>query len=161
VRDIHSVKRLGLIYDQQTASAAEYTRWKMGQDPDMLDEFPDWRFVRMSDVETTRADHMAFEGEVRLKTDLAFWTRVNADFGVPWGPWGWGCGHDVEELDRDECEKLGLLRPGQKLQPVEREFNERLQASVEGWRPDQVATLKSAFGDQVEVRDGKVQWVAS
>ena len=22
-----------------------------------------------------------------------------SEFGVPWGPWGWGCGDDVEDVD--------------------------------------------------------------
>jgi hypothetical protein len=158
IRDIHSVGRLGLIYDQQTQSAAEFTRWKMGQDPDVLNEFPAWRFVRVSDVEKARVEHIPFEGEVRLKTDLDFWMSINEDFGVPWGPWGYGCGHDVEEVDRDEAEALGLIAPGQMLEPVEKDFNDRLEASVQDWRPDEVSTLEQAFGDQVVQDGGKLQW---
>jgi hypothetical protein len=158
VRDIRSVARLGLIFDQQKKSAAEFTRWKMGQDPDVLDEFPAWRFVRVADVAVPRAEHIAFEGQVRLKSDLSFWTRVNEDFGVPWGPWGFGCGHDVEEVDRDEAEALGLLKPGETVQPVEGEFNDRLEASVKDWDPASISTLKLAFGDQVKQVGDKLEW---
>ena len=154
LRDPASVGRLGLIYDQQTRSAAEYARWKMGQDADVLDEFPAWRFVRVIDVQTPRDFHAQFEGAVRLKTDLAFWTGVNADFGVPWGPWGWNCGHDVEDVDRAECEALGLLAPDERVEPVEKDFNERLEASVADMKPGVVEWLQEALGEKVEITDG-------
>lgn len=70
---------------------------------------------------------------------------------------------ELEDVDRAEAEALGLI---EKNAPVpsfdggsgEKDFNDGMEASVEGWSPYQISTLKSAFGDQVKERDGKVQW---
>jgi len=160
VRDIRSVERLGLIYDTQTRSAAEHARWTMGQDPDVLNEFPAWRFVRVQDVETARDEHAPFEGKVALKTDLDFWIGINQDFGVPWGPWGWGCGHDVEDVDRDEAEELGLIAPGAELEPAQADFNDRLQASMAGLSDELRAALEDSLGDAAHAEGEDLIWGA-
>ena len=158
MRDIRSAKRLGLIYDFQMQSAQEFARFKMGQDPDVLNEFPAWRFVRISDVKEPRAEHAPYEGQVRLKTDLDFWIRINQDFGVPWGPWGFGCGHDVEDVDRTEAESLGLLAADTVLQPAERDLNDKLQASVRGVPGELVQVLKDHFKSQIELDGDTLVW---
>jgi len=158
LKDITSERRLGLIYDVQTRSAQDYGYWQQGQDENVVDAFPAQRFIRERPVKEPRDFHTREEGVVRLKSDLAFWKGLNQDFGVPWGPWGWGCGHDVEDVDRDEAESLGLIEPGESARPVEQEFNEQLKASTEGLDPDVVDQLKSSFGDQVEIQDGTARW---
>ena len=62
----------------------------------------------MREVKTERESHIPFEDKVFLKSDPVWAEQINQDFEVPWGPWGWGCGHDVEDVDRDEAESLGL-----------------------------------------------------
>lgn len=156
--DITSERRLGLIFDVQTRQAHDYGYWKQGQDPAILDEFPAARFIRVITVKEPRTDHARFENEVRLKSDLNFWTSLNKDFGVPWGPWGFGCGHDVEDVDRTEAERLGLIQPGDVVKPVEQDFNDRLEAGTKGLDPDLVAKLKTELGDQIEEVDGALRW---
>jgi len=158
IKDIRTERRLGLIYDVQTRSAQDYGYWKQGMDADVLDAFPAQRFIRERESKEPRAWHTAHEGEVHLKSDLGFWKGLNHDFGVPWGPWGWGCGHDVEDVDREEAEALGLIAPGEEVSPVEQNFNEGLQASVEGLDPDMVDYLRSSFGEQVRVEEGVAKW---
>ena len=153
LKDITSQARLSVIFNTKVQQAQSYGYWKQGQDPDVLDAFPAQRFVREQDVEHARDKHAAFEGQVRLKSDLAFWLRINQDFGVPWGPWGWGCGHGVEDVSREEAEQLGLIAPGQAVKPVEKEFNERLQASTRGLAPEIKERLIKSFGEQVEYDD--------
>lgn len=159
IKDIRSQKRLELIFDTKTRQAHDYGYWKQGQDPDILDEFPAQRFIRIQPVKEPRDYHIQFEDQVRLKSDVAFWTIVNQDFGVPWGPWGWGCGHDVEDVARDEAESLGLLTPDQAVEPATEQMNERLEASTQNLDPDLLDMLRTAFGDQVEIRDDSIQWV--
>ncbi|MHB8520692.1 MAG: hypothetical protein ACYDH9_08030 [Limisphaerales bacterium] len=155
--DITSERRLGLIFDVQTTQANSFGFWKQGLDPDVLDAFPAMRFVRVQDVKEPRIWHEQFYGQAYLKTD-PIWVTINEDFGVPWAPWGWGCGHDVEDVSRAEAEDLGLLEPGQQISPPAADFNDRLEASTAGLDPDLVDKLKEAFGDQAEWGDGAVKW---
>ena len=163
IRDIQSEQRLALIFDTQTKAANDHGYWKQGQDPDVLDEFPAQRFIRVLDVKTPRQRHQEFEGEVRLKSDLEFWLSLNdpADggFGVPWGPWGFNSGMDVEDVDRAEAESLGLLEPGEKVEPVERDLNDHLEAGIRSLSPEMSDWLQSKLGDQVEISGGTVKWL--
>jgi hypothetical protein len=157
--DITSERRLGLIFDTQTRQANDYGYWRQGHDADVLDAFPAQRFIRVEDVKEPRSSHTQYEDQVYLKTD-PIWTRINEDFGVPWGPFAWGCGHDVEDVDRDEAEALGLIQPGERVQPDEKNFNENLQASTHGLDPDLLAKLQEEFGDQIRVEGDAIVWAA-
>jgi hypothetical protein len=151
--DIAAEKRLGLIFDVKTRQANDFGFWKQGMNPDVLNEFPAMRFIRVRDVKEPRELHERFQDQVYLKTDPIWWLEINHDFGVPWGPWGWGCGHDVEDVDRDEAEELGLLKAGQRLDlgPVRRflDLNRNLQASTKNLAPELVDKLLKEFGDRV------------
>lgn len=159
IKDITSEKRLGLIFDVQIRQSQDYGYWKQGQDPDVLNEFPAQRFIRVIDVEHARSDHSQYEGQVRLKSDIEFWIGINKDFGVPWGPWGWGCGHDVEDVDRDEAESLGLIQPGEKVQPVEKDLNERLEASTARLDDDLSEQLLKQLGNKVVLDGDRLKWI--
>ncbi|MBN8246234.1 MAG: hypothetical protein J0L84_02180 [Verrucomicrobia bacterium] len=163
IKDIQSEQRLALIFDTQTKAANDYGYWKQGQDPDVLDEFPAQRFIRVADVKAPRERHQQYEGEVRLKSDLAFWLSMNdpafGGFGVPWGPWGFNSGMDVEDVDRAEAEALGLLEPGAKAEPVEKELNDTLAAGVRSLDPDMVDWLQTKLGEQVKISDGTAKWI--
>ncbi len=158
IRDIRTEKRLGLIFDTQVRQAQDYGWWKQGQDPAVLDAYPAQRFIREREVKQERDYHRFHENEVQLKSDLGFWKALNRDFGVPWGPWGWGCGHDVEDVDREEAERLGLIAPGERAKPVEQEFNDELEASVRGLDDDMRRSLADAFGDQIQIDGDNIQW---
>ena len=158
--DITSEARLGLVFNIQTQAAQDYGYWKQGMDADVLDEFPAQRFIRVVDVKEPRQAHEQYQDQVYLKTD-PIWARViNADFGVPWGPWGWGCGHDVEDVDRAEAEALGLLQPGEKVKPDERALTDNLQASTKGLDPDLLDKLKNEFGDRLIIDGDTMRWNA-
>jgi hypothetical protein len=158
IKDITSERRLGLIFDVQTRQANDFGYWQQGMDPDVLNAFPAMRFIREKEVKEPRDFHHLHEGEVHLKSELGFWTTLNKDFGVPWGPWGWGCGHATEDVDRTEAEHLNLLKPGQKVDPPEVGLNDHLQASVKELDPDLTQQLKSAFGKQITVKDDAIYW---
>jgi hypothetical protein len=162
IKDITSERRLALIFDTQTRQAGDYGYWRQGMDPDVLNEFPAQRFVRVQEVKQERDSHQRFEGQVYLKTDPIWANVINEDFGVPWGPWGWGCGHDVEDTDRAEAEQLGLVKPGEEIQPDQRSFNDDLEASTKGLEPDLLTKLLEEFGDQVELDEEKqvIRWMA-
>ncbi|HSM84595.1 MAG TPA: hypothetical protein VLT16_00530 [Candidatus Limnocylindrales bacterium] len=158
LRDITSERRLGLIFDTQTRQANDYGYWRQGMNADVLDEFPAQRFIRVQDVKQERDSHKKFENQVYLKSDPIWADVINEDFHVPWGPWAWGCGHDVEDVDRDEAESLGLLQPGDQVEPDTRNFNENLQASTAGLEPELVQKLQDEFGDQLVVEGDTMRW---
>jgi len=162
IKDITSEQRLGLIFDVQTQAATRFGDWKQGMNADVLDEFPAQRFIREVGVEAPRRLHDEHEGEVRLKTDLEFWLRMNSPeiggFGVPWGPWGFNSGMGVEDVDRAEAESLGLLQPGEAVASPEPRFNEHLKASVTNLDPDLQELLKDRFGGQIQIQDGAAWW---
>ena len=158
LKDIRSESRLALIFDTQVKSAEDFGNWKQGMDPDVLDAFPAQRFIRVADVKHPRPYHEEALEAVRLKSDLDYWVGLNRDFGVPHGPWGFNSGCDVEDVDRDEAEELGLIAPGESVEPVERDFNERLEASTRGLGERQIAALQTIFGDQVAFDGDRVKW---
>jgi hypothetical protein len=158
LKDITSERRLGLVFDTVTRQAQDYGWWRQGMDPDVLNEFPASRFIRVMDVKEPRQAHTIFENQVYLKTDPIWANRINRDFGTPWGPWGWGCGHDVEEVDRQDAEQLGLVKPGERIEPDTKNFNENLQASARGLIPALLDFLKEAFGDKLAIEDDMLKW---
>lgn len=159
--DLRSMARLQLIFDTQMEAAHEYGYWSQGNDPDVLNAYPASRFIRVRPVRVPRPIHAAHEGVVRRKDDLDFWIAMNPDFGVPYGPWGFNSGMGVEDVDRIEAEQLGLVAPGERLTPQDRDFNERLSASVRDLSDESRARLRKIFGDQVTERDGRMEWVGS
>lgn len=159
IKDIRSERRLGIIFDVQTRQAQDYGYWRQGMDSHVLNEFPAMRFIRVLPVKEPRDWHTQFEDQVYLKTDPV-WTAINRDFGVPWGPWGWGCGHDVEDVDRDEAEALGLIQPGEKLDPAPalKDFNQDLEASTRGIDADLLLELGQRFGGLLEIVGETMKW---
>lgn len=163
IKDITSEQRLGLIFEVQTQTAWNYTRWMQGQSPAILNEYPADEFVRVVEVKQERPLHTQNEGTIRLKTDLDFWLQMNSPniggFGVPWGPWGFNSGMGVRDVDRDRAEKLGLIGPKDVLKPIHKDFNERLEAGTKNLDPEILAWLKAQLGDLAEVEGNSIRWV--
>lgn len=156
--DITSERRLGLIFDVQTRQAGDYGYWRQGMDAGVLNEFPAQRFIRVQKVKQERDSHRRFENQVYLKTDPIWKLEINEDFGVPWGPWAWGCGHDVEDVDREEAEGLGLVKRGERVAPAVQDFNENLRASAKGLDGDLVAILRAEFRGKAILDGEEWQW---
>jgi len=160
--DITSQTRLSLIFNTLTTQADGYGWYRTGMDGDVLDEFPAQRFIRVMAVKEPRNSHIQYEDQVYLKTDPIWYLVINEDFGVPWGPWAWGCGHDVEDVDRDESDKLHLTTPGAPVAPPAKDwtFNTGLQASTKNLDPDLLAKLKKVFGDKIVIEGDTMRWKA-
>lgn len=178
VRDIHSVKRLGLIYDMQTESAAGYARWKIDHDPDVLDEFPAYRLGPSSANQPRPESHWrsrwmeagssaGWQGASRIEMTALktspIWTALSV-FGTPWPPFDYGSSRMLEDVDRDEATALGLVK---KTGPVPDfgskgstppAFNDNLQASTSGLPTSALDDLELTFGDQVEIAGSHAEW---
>jgi len=154
ITDVSGPERLNLIYDMQTRNARGFARFKFGNDPYVLQEWPAQRLIRVATRKEPRdwedrwnqaAANVAFEGVsptrmVALKSS-PIWGELSS-FGTPWPPFDYGSGMGVEDVDRGEAEALGLVAPGEILPPsLEDDFNAKLESSVKGLDP--------AFADQL------------
>ena len=52
-------------------------------------------------------------------------------FGVPFGPWGFNSGMDVEDVRRDEAIRLGLIEKNEQVLPPDDTFNKGLKAAAD------------------------------
>lgn len=166
IQDITSVPRLGMIFDMQQAQAQEYARWKMDQTEGALLLYPAQEFVRIEPRRVPRqnwperwaaAGGRFFEGRmIALKTDPV-WEKLSR-FGTPWPPFDFNSGMGIEDVDRDEAVRLGVMAADQGVEPIVKDFNERLEASAEGLSQELRDVLKTHFGDQIAVEGDRIAW---
>ena len=134
-KDIASETRLNLIFDTQTQQAQSYGYYKQGQDPAILDAYPAQRFIRAEQRKVPRPLHKSNRNEVRRKDDMEFWLKMNdqsiGGFGVPFGPWGFNSGMDVEDVRRDKAIQMGLIQKNEQVLPPDDTFNKGLKASAD------------------------------
>lgn len=135
--------RLDLVINTNVDLARGFGQWMQGQRPAILDVYPAQELFRSEDRNEPRdwperwaaAGGDFFPGDsdypegrmIALKND-PIWTEISA-FGLPYAPFDFNSGMDVEDIDRDEAEELGLLTADDTVEPEERSFNEDLQAS--------------------------------
>ena len=120
ITDITKLSRLQLIFDTNIKQSFGYGRWLQGMNPVVLDAYPASRFVRLPGSVEKRIRHVESEGEVRLKTDQAYWAEYqNAEeiggFGVMWPPYGFNSNMTQRDVTRKEAERLGLLKKGERV----------------------------------------------
>ncbi len=181
IEDLTSERRLNLVYDFQTTDAAGYADWKIGMDPDILDAFPAQELIRLESREVPRGFRRGKGGAlvidpgkswperweeaggvliddrmVALKTD-EIWSRIS-DFDRPFAPFAFNSGMGLRDVDRTEAEELGLLEPGEAVEPMSAPFNENLSASAEDVDAEYLDLLKEWFGDKVKVGRGEMRW---
>jgi hypothetical protein len=121
--DINSAERLKLVFNTNIQQSQQFAIWQSKvENPDYINLFPAARFVRMPGATTPRPRHVAAEGEVRRWDDFEFWLYQNAadigGFEVPWGPFGFNSYMRQEPVKRKEAERLGLVKPGEIIQPI-------------------------------------------
>lgn len=119
VEILYDPERLRLILRTQEQLASGYAAFCKAFERVHLLLNPGWRFVRQPGAKTKREDHVKHEGAVRLKTDWQFWLARNdpsfGGFGNPYAPFGFNSWMRTFPVSREECEKLGLLQPGEKV----------------------------------------------
>jgi len=166
LQDLSSDARLNLVLKQNVESAQGYGNFLQGQADGALDVFPAQELFRAEDREKPRdwrTRWMQAGGEIftggrmiALKSD-PIWTEISR-FGVPWPPFDYGSGMWVRDVDRAEAEALGLLNPGEEVQPVVEKFNAKLEASASGLSPELLASLQKSFGNQVVITKDSIGW---
>lgn len=155
VQDLRSQSRLRLIFDTNIRQAYGYGQWKQGQTPAIVKRFPAWRLVRDREVVMPRPRHEAHEGEVRLKSDRAFWADfINGEdiggFLVPWPPFGFNSGMGVRDVTLEEAQALGLHPEKEELTSQQMGFNDKLKSSTKGLDPDLKKRLVSELKERLK-----------
>jgi hypothetical protein len=167
LQDVTSIPRLGLIYDMQNQMAAGYARHKLDNSEGALLLYPAYELGPSSAREPRDeswwqrrwidAGGQLREGRmVALKSD-PIWARLSR-FGTPWPPFDWGSTRGLEEVDRDEAVRLGLIAENERLPSGEQDFNDSLAASVKDLSPRLQRGLQTIFGDQIQITAGEARW---
>ncbi len=179
--DITSRRRLELIWDFQQTDAHAQAAHVAGMDPDVQDAYPAMRLVRIESRRVPRewfvrwgvaGASVGWVGASRremvaLRTS-PIWAALSR-FGRPWPPFDYNSGMGLEDVDRDETERLGLLPKGEppaaRLQRLRestaaasRNWNDGLQASVKSLSDAARGWLKDAFGDQISIGRSNATW---
>lgn len=175
VKNIGALARLKLIFKTNVRQAVGAAQWEASMKPANLKAWPAFRFIRIPGAKTKRLVHVINEDAVRLKTDFTFWAdEMNAaslgGFEVPWPPFGFNSYMDQEPVSRAECERLGLLKPGEPLKRprgaerfgvdlVER-YGYGKKASTAKLPEELKAKLKKVYEDRWGVKQDKLDEVA-
>lgn len=155
---LYSPERLRLIYRTQEQLAHGYAAFCEAYEKDWLDEFPAWEFVRQPGAkeDQKRPDHVAHEGDIRLKTDIQYWLDRNSfdqgGFGNPYGPWGYNSWMRTYDVDRETCELLGLLKPGERVKPPKELANWNLPGLLQQLGTAGMAELDAVQADSIAER---------
>lgn len=171
VKRTGSMARLNLVFEVAMRSALAKGAWEKAMSPDEMEASPAYRFVRFPGAKIKRKVHEENENVVRLKTDFKFWAEeMNAKdlggFEVPWGPFGFNSYMYQQPVSRAECEKIGLLKPGQELPAmkyaelygtdVETRYGARKRASVKDVAPGLVERLKKQLEGLARMDEDKM-----
>lgn len=131
ITDLSSDARLNLIIKTQTEMAQGYGRWQQGQTDAILNEWPAQELYRAEERMEPRdwearwvaAGGQMFEGRMIALKNEPIWTQISA-FGIPYPPFDFNSGMDVRDIDRDEAEELGLIRPMERVLTASRDFDQ-------------------------------------
>lgn len=178
LKDIMATRRLELVYKVQTETARGYASRKVGMDPDILDAVPGYLFTRIVPKRNPRPDSFwsgrwsravaAVGGRgcietpmMCLKTSPVLQALGNlGPFGNPFDPFDYNTGMGLVDQDRAACEAVGLLNPGDAVDPVKiPDMNERMEEGVDGLGFEELKRLVSFFGDQIQILGNRAKWV--
>lgn len=151
--DTRSDARLDLILDTNLQQAQGYGNWKQGQDAAVLEQWPAQELIRVQDSETPRdwSKRWADAGGqffgtrmIALKND-PIWVKLSR-FRLPYPPFDFNSGMDVQDVDRDTAVEVGLIGSDDVVEPQSRDFNQDLEAS-----PDvRAAWLKEGVAESLQ-----------
>lgn len=137
-----SIRRLDLIVETQTQMAASVAQLQEQTDA-VLDEWPAWELTRLEDRRAPRPDWAArwnlagisvgwtgaiethVGGRMVALKSSPIWQALGEGvggfrdtLGNPFPPFAYSSGMGWVDVTREECETLGLLTPGEKVDPI-------------------------------------------
>jgi hypothetical protein len=132
IKDLRTSARLNVIVRTQEEMATGHGQYLQSIDPDTIDMFPAWELIRIIDSRVKRdwtqrwseaasavgdvdAARMLDEhGRMIARKDSPIWSTLSR-FGRPHPPFDFNSGMGVEDVEREECIELGLIRAGDRI----------------------------------------------
>jgi hypothetical protein len=163
IKDLSSDGRLNLIIQTNEQTAQGYGQYEQAFDPDTLDDYPAFEFIRIEDREKERdweqrwteaarycGDNDALRcldqsGRMVAAKDSDIWDALgdlwDDSLGNPYPPFAFNSGMWTIEVNREEAEDLGVVKPGQTIKRDDRGFDDDLEVPA----PVKDASLKKAL----------------
>lgn len=170
LKDLGSNARIRVILDTNIRQARGYGQFAQGQSEAVLDEWPAQELIRVEDRETPRdwpsiwrtaGGKLVDSGRmVALKNDPVW--RAISRFDLPYPPFDYMSGMGVEDVDRDEAVRLGLIDRDTQVPPQDRGFNATLQAALPDPQANTealLASLQESMGPAVDIAKGIVRFI--
>ncbi|NQT94195.1 MAG: hypothetical protein HQ559_15645 [Lentisphaerae bacterium] len=173
LKDLASEARVRVMLDTNVKMARNYGNWKQGQTEAILDQWPAQELTRHESRQVqrnwrerwNRARSSAgvvgqstdgYSGRMAALKNSPIWTALSR-FGLPYPPFDYLSGMGVDDVDRDDAERLGIIDRDTIIQPQERPFNQSLQARSPAdpqRQPGLLEAIVSAMGERVFLQDG-------
>jgi len=162
ILDFTSDIRLDLFIRTAVRMAHGFYDWKQSQIESVLLMWPAAEFYRAEEWDEANnwrelwmaAGGKIFPGDADVPGDRMIalknstvWERVNM-FGLPHPPFDFNSGMDVRDIDADEAERLGLIKPSDSVKPQTRSLMDDLSDESELSR-----RLRARFGKLLALDD--------
>jgi hypothetical protein len=143
IQDLSSDARVNLVLQTNVQMVQGEAWWLQGQNAPVLDQWPaqelfraegrakqrDWleRFRRAGEQSGDPIGTgwtVTSDGRLIAIKNHKIWFLLGSPdlfpdgLGQPWPPFAFNSGMDVRDVDRDETEQLGLIDPGDQVQPM-------------------------------------------
>jgi hypothetical protein len=90
------------------------------------------------------------------RKDDPIWTKISA-FGTPYPPFDYNSGMWVEEIDREEAEALGVIKPSTVVQPQDRGFNDDVSGAMPVDPDSKLGkALLDGMAESTNLKDGRL-----
>jgi len=139
LRDLSSDARLNVVLDTNMGMANGYGQFAKANDPAILDDYPCWELVRNDARIKERSWRQRWveaggklsgsSARMIATKDDPIWSNLGP-FKLPYPPFDYNSGMGVEEVDREEAEALGVIKPSTVVAPQDRGFNDGVKGSV-------------------------------
>jgi hypothetical protein len=143
IKDLSSDGRINLVLETNVQIHQGEGWWLQGQNDAVLDEFPAQELFRAESRLTQRNWLARFrlagaqtgdpigtgwtitpDGRMIALKNHAIWNWLGSSklfsdgLNLPFAPFAFRSGMNLRDIDRDETESLGLIKPGQTIQPM-------------------------------------------
>ncbi len=166
--DLGSVKRAALIADTNASFASGAVRRKADLSIGARAVYPAQELIRVKESKEKRdwkkrwrdAGGKLYSGRMIALVEDEIWKRISR-FDLPYPPFDWGSGMGIRGIKRSEAVDLGVIEDDYVPEDVDDsdcDINHNLAVSTENLDDNAIESLKDAFGDQISIHGGKMNW---
>ena len=170
LKDLASERRINLILDTNLRMARGYGQFAQGQSEAVLDQWPCQELIRVESRRiprdwtitwTEKGGRLVAGNRMVARKDDPIWTAISR-FGLPYPPFDYASGMGLQDVDRDEAERLGVIGRDDQVAPQDRGFNDDLAADLSGAQKNDalLQSLVRSMGDRVEIDNGVLHFMS-